>query len=105
MKKIRYNEMKEIIQKMNNKSLLIKTTGMIKQKLKIEKSKIVMKKNRLIVIDAGIEKINIGIDWVSNFYTNEVYTSIKLELDEKRRNFNTYHKQLEYEVTPHTLLF
>lgn len=74
--------MKEIIQKMNNKSLLIKTNGMIKQKLKIQKSKIFLKKNRLIVQDNGIEKINIGIDWVANFYTNEVYTSLMLEFDQ-----------------------
>lgn len=82
MKKIKYNQMKEIIQKMNNKSLLIKTNGMIKQKLKIQKSKIFLKKNRLIVQDNGIEKINIGIDWVANFYTNEVYTSLMLEFDQ-----------------------
>lgn len=82
MKKIKYKDMKQLILKMNNKSLLIKTNGMIKQKLKIQKSKIFLKKNRLIVQDNGIEKINVGIDWVSNFYTNEVYTSLKLEFDQ-----------------------
>lgn len=82
MKKIKYKDMKQLILKMNNKSLFIKTNGMIRQKLKIQKSKIFIKKNRLIVQDNGKEKINIGIDWVANFYTNEIYTSLKLEFDQ-----------------------
>lgn len=82
MKKIRYKDMKKIINQMNNKRLLIKLDGVIIQKLKIIKAKIFLKKNRLIIKDENIEKISISIDWIANFYTNESNTSIKLEFDQ-----------------------
>ncbi len=82
MKKIRYKDMKKIINQMNNKRLLIKLDGVIIQKLKIIKAKIFLKKNRLIIKDENIEKISISIDWIANFYTNETNTSIKLEFDQ-----------------------
>ena len=82
MKKVRYKDMKKIINQMNNKRLLIKLDGVIIQKLKIIKAKIFLKKNRLIIKDENIEKISISIDWIANFYTNETNTSIKLEFDQ-----------------------
>lgn len=82
MKKIRYKDMKKIINQMNNKRLLVKLDGVIIQKLKIIKAKIFLKKNRLIIKDENIEKISISIDWIANFYTNETNTSIKLEFDQ-----------------------
>lgn len=82
MKKIRYKDMKKIINQMNNKRLLIKLDGVIIQKLKIIKAKTFLKKNRLIIKDENIEKISISIDWIANFYTNETNTSIKLEFDQ-----------------------
>ncbi len=82
MKKVRYKDMKKIINQMNNKRLLVKLDGVIIQKLKIIKAKIFLKKNRLIIKDENIEKISISIDWIANFYTNETNTSIKLEFDQ-----------------------
>ena len=82
MKKITYKEMKKIIKQMSNKRLIIKVNGIIIQKIKIKNSKIFLKKNRLIIQDENIDKVNIGIDWIANFYTNENNTSIKLEFDQ-----------------------
>ncbi len=82
MKKIKYNDMKNIIKNMNNKELYIKLNGVIIQKIKIKNSKIFLRKNRLVIKDESIEKISISLDWVANFYVNETNTSIKLEFDQ-----------------------
>lgn len=83
MKRITYKEMKNIIRSMNNRAILIKVEGIYIQRIEIQKSRIFTHKDRLIVQDKNIERFNVGISWVSNFYTNETQTSIKLELDEK----------------------
>ncbi len=82
MEKITYKNFKELIKKNNSKRLLIKVKGIIKQTIHIKNSKIFLSKNRLIIQDNTMEKINIGIDWVANFYSNYHNTIIKLEFDQ-----------------------
>lgn len=82
MEKITYKNFKELIKKNNSKRLLIKAKGIIKQTIHIKNSKIFLSKNRLIIQDNTMEKINIGIDWVANFYSNYHNTIIKLEFDQ-----------------------
>lgn len=81
MKKINYNELRQLINNFNNKSLVIQQNGFIKSQIYIKQSEILILKDELIVKDNKLEKIRININWVANFYHSENNNSIKLEFD------------------------
>lgn len=81
MKKINYNELRQLINNFNNKSLVIQQNGFIKSQIYIKQSEILILKDELIVKDNKLEKIRININWVANFYRSENNNSIKLEFD------------------------
>ena len=81
MKKITYNHLRYILNRINNKRLLVEVKGIIIQNLKIQKSKIYISKNILTIEDDGIEKIGINTSWIANYYANE-NNNIELEFDQ-----------------------
>ena len=77
MKKIIYKKTKEILKHFNGKAILINIMGIITPTINIQNSKIYFYKNEF-----NTEKINIDINWVANFYSNEDNTIVKLEFDQ-----------------------
>ncbi len=82
LKKIIYKKTKEILKHFNGKAILINIMGIITQTINIQNSKIYFYKNKLIINECNTEKINIDINWVANFYSNEDNTIVKLEFDQ-----------------------
>lgn len=74
--------MKKIVKGFDDKTIQVKTNGIIMQKFIIENLKIYFHKNKIILKDNDIEKIRIDIEWIANFYTNEKQDSIKFEFDQ-----------------------
>ena len=81
MKKIKFKELKEKINYFQGKSVLLIITGLVKTKIRIKQVYLQIKKNNFIIkVD---EKIDIAVDinWVANFYANDINTILKLEFD------------------------
>ena len=81
MKKIKFKELKEVVNKFQEKNVMLKIEGIINTNVNIKKAYILIIKNQFIIRINKEMNISVDTNWVANFYTNEDSTKIKLEFD------------------------
>ena len=81
MKKIKFKELKEVVNNFHEKNVMLKIKGIINTNVNIKKAYILIIKNQFIIRINKEMNISVDTNWVANFYTNEDSTKIKLEFD------------------------
>ena len=81
MKKIKFKELKEVVNNFQEKNVMLKIEGIINTYVNIKKAYILIIKNQFIIRINKEMNISVDTNWVANFYTNEDSTKIKLEFD------------------------
>ncbi len=81
MKKIKFKELKEVVNNFQEKNVMLKIEGIINTNVNIKKAYILIIKNQFIIRINKEMNISVDTNWVANFYTNEDSTKIKLEFD------------------------
>ncbi len=81
MKKIKFKELKEVVNNFQEKNVMLKIKGIINTNVNIKKAYILIIKNQFIIRINKEMNISVDTNWVANFYTNEDSTKIKLEFD------------------------